>query len=59
MIIVLEAFYQVNRRDMMEANVAKVIREFNSKLVGACVEMADGEGASVRQKVNRAELSIE
>lgn len=43
--------------------MSKVIREFNAKLVGACLElMVDGEGASGRTaklKVNRLEVSVE
>lgn len=37
MIVVLESFFQINRREVMEQNVPKVIREFNKKLIGACL----------------------
>ncbi len=34
-IIVLESFAQTMRRDVMEENVVKVIREFGAKIVSA------------------------
>jgi hypothetical protein len=38
MIIVLEAFWQLNRREILEENVVKVVKEFGGKLVAAYIE---------------------
>jgi hypothetical protein len=35
---VLEAFSQLNRREILEENVVKVVREFGGKLVAAYIE---------------------